>query len=192
MSLLVRKSFSALALFAVTAALGCAGADSPVEVPAAPGAPAYNTASGLDLDRIAKFRQKPQTVSGWAKAWIGPEGGRLDFLGFAIVVPAGAVDRVTMFSIQVPLDRTGSERVMAEFGPHNKAFALPITIEFPFANTTIEASAAPTVVWWDGYSWVDIGGTVTPDGQRIQATTPHFSTYGTTEQRGGTLLISGG
>jgi hypothetical protein len=192
MSPKIRTLFLFLVGSLVSFTLGCAGGDSPVEAAAPVVAPSFSTTGGPDLDRIARFRVKPQTSYGWAKKWIGPAGGRLDFLGFAIVVPPGAVDKVTMFSIQVPLDREGSERVMAEFGPHNKAFAVPVQIEFPLANTSIETSATPTVVWWDGTSWVDIGAALTPDGQRLRATTPHFSTYGTTDQRGGTLLISGG
>ena len=192
MSRLVRKFLPAVALLAASAAIGCSdGAQAPTAaaVAAPETAPRFNAA---DLDQIAKFRQKPQSSTGWAKKWIGPAGGRLDFLGFAIIVPPGAVDKVTMFSIQVPLDRTGSERVIAEFGPHNKLFAVPVTIEFPLANTTIDVSATPTVVWWNN-GWVDIGAEVSPDGQKLRAVTPHFSTYGTTDLRGGgSLLISGG
>jgi hypothetical protein len=47
------------------------------------------------------------------------------------------------------------------------------------------------VVWWNG-GWVRMGGTVTADGQRLRTTTDHFSTYGTTDARGGTMITSGG
>ncbi|HEX5724458.1 MAG TPA: hypothetical protein VFX98_03280 [Longimicrobiaceae bacterium] len=165
---------------------GCSDAGTPTVAPV--GFPAF---SESDVEIIAKFKERPQTTYGWAKAWIGPRGGRLDFLGFAIEVPAGAVDKVTMFSIQVPMDRTGAERVMAEFGPHNRTFAQPVIIELPLRNTTIESSTAPTIVWWND-AWVNMGAAVTADGQRLRTAVDHFSTYGTTTARVGTITVSGG
>jgi hypothetical protein len=191
MSPKIRTLFVAVAGSLVTLTLGCTDAATPMQATPVAGGPSLAAAS-INADIIARFRQKPQTVSGWAKAWIGPNGGRIDFLGFSVIVPAGAVDRVTQFSIQVPLDRTGADRVMAEFGPHNVSFAAPITLEFPYAGTSIEGATAPTVVWWMDDQWVDMGGTLTPDGKKLRINTSHFSTYGTTDARGGTLLISGG
>jgi hypothetical protein len=40
--------------------------------------------------------------------------------------------------------------------------------------------------------WVDMGATVTADGKRLRTVTDHFSTYGTTENRGGGIVTSGG
>jgi hypothetical protein len=41
--------------------------------------------------------------------------------------------------------------------------------------------------------WVDMGATVTADGQRLRTLTDHFSTYGTTDAaRGGGIVTSGG
>ena len=168
---------------------GCADAGSPLA--ARQGAPAFNTGMSPDLAALARFNQKPQITIAWAKKWIGPEGGRLDFYGFAIEVPAGAVDKVTQFSIKLPVDPNGSERVVAEFGPHNQQFARPVAIELPYRGTTIEGSATPTIVWWND-AWVDVGATVTGDGQRLRTLTDHFSTYGTTDERGGTMVTSGG
>src|SRR5687767_191305 len=125
MSPKIRTLFLAVAGSLVTLTLGCTDAGTPTQAAPPMAGPSLSAAT-TNADIIARFREKPQTVSGWAKAWIGPRGGRLDFLGFSIIVPAGAVDRVTQFSIQVPLDRTGAERVMAEFGPHNVAFAVPV------------------------------------------------------------------
>ncbi|HEU0052261.1 MAG TPA: hypothetical protein VFQ39_03745 [Longimicrobium sp.] len=200
MSLKIRTLFLAVAGILTSLTLGCTDAGTPVEATPEPAAAVALPPASLDAalasgnsDIIARFRQRPQTTTGWAKAWIGPRGGRMDFLGFSVIVPAGAVDRTTMFSIQVPLDRTGTGRVMAEFGPHNVRFAVPVTVEFPFANTSIEGSASPTVVWWTDAGWVEMGASVTPDGKKLRMSTPHFSTYGTTESnRGGSLLISGG
>jgi len=148
-------------------------------------------ASSGSFDIIARFRKKPQVTIAWAKAWIGPAGGRVDFQGFTIIVPEGAVDKVTMFTIRLPVDPNGSERVVAEFGPHNVPFARPVTIGFPIRGTSIDGDPAARVVWWNE-GWVDMGGAVSADGSQIFTETPHFSEYGTTASRGGTISLSGG
>jgi hypothetical protein len=176
-----------LALVLAVLSAGCTEAGQ-APFAAQPAGPSLSTEA---MQPLARFRQKPQLTIAWAKKWIGPEGGRLDFMGFAIEVPAGAVDKVTMFSIRLPVDPGNSEFVVAEFAPHNMPFKRPVSIEFPYRGTTIEAAAAPTVVWWNA-GWVDVGGTVTADGARLRTSTDHFSTYGTTDQRGGTMVTSGG
>jgi hypothetical protein len=149
------------------------------------------TADAQAIDQLARFKTKPQITIAWAKMWIGPEGGRLDFQGFTIIVPAGAVDKVTMFSIKLPVDPNGSDHVVAEFGPHGAQFAQPVTIGFPYAGTTVEGDASAHVVWWNN-GWVDMGGTVSADGTQLFTTTPHFSEFGTTSGRGGGMTVSGG
>lgn len=169
---------------------GCSEAATPVgNVSADDQPPAFEHTGSPDLDRLATFRTKPSVTIAWAKKWIGPEGGRLDFHGFAIEVPAGTVSRTTMFSIRLPVDPKASERVVAEFGPHGADFPNPIFIEFPYRNTSIE-SAAPTVLWWNG-AWVNMGGVLTADGARVRTATTHFSTFGTSADRGG-LYVGGG
>ncbi|HEX8830563.1 MAG TPA: hypothetical protein VF705_05320 [Longimicrobium sp.] len=205
MSSKFRNVLVAVAASMVAFTAGCTESGTPVDArPAASGASASRStttqstsdgtmlASSSNLDIIAKFRVKPQITIAWAKTWIGPAGGRLDFQGFTIIVPAGAVDKVTQFSIRLPVDPQGSERVVAEFGPHNVAFAQPVTIGFPFRGTSIESDPANAhVVWWND-AWVDMGGGVSADGTQIIAQVPHFSEYGTTTARGGTMLTSGG
>jgi hypothetical protein len=183
-------SFGAILATAVLVAVaGCADAAQPV----APvvGEPSLSSSSGPDLSQLARFQTRPQVTIAWAKKWIGPEGGRLDFLGFAIDVPAGAVDRVTQFTIKLPVDPKGGEHVVAEFLPHGATFAKPVGIELPYSGTTLVGSSSPTIVWWNGV-WVDMGASVTSDGQRLRTLTDHFSTYGTTEERGYSIAVSGG
>jgi hypothetical protein len=201
MSPKTRTLFLAVAALLVSLTAGCTDAGTPTELTAPTGGPAAahaevqsttELASANSLDIIARFRTKPQITIAWAKKWIGPAGGRLDFLGFSVVVPAGAVDKVTQFSIRLPVDPNGSEHVVAEFGPHGKTFARPVTISFPYRGTTIEGSSSPAVVWWNGSAWVDMGGWVTADGSQLSTQTSHFSEYGTTSERGGTMLVSGG
>ena len=177
---------------------GCRGATA-----SAPGASLARAATqatetelmvpATEITKLARFRSKPQVTIAWAKKWIGPAGGRLDFLGFAIEVPAGAVDKVTMFTIRLPVDPQGSEYVVAEFGPHNQDFAKPVAIELPFRNTTLEGSTyAPTIVWWND-AWQDMGAQITADGVRVRTLTSHFSTYGAAESnRSGAIIVSGG
>jgi len=191
---IMRKLLPSVVLLALFAAPGCADRAAPTALAPAE-VPAFGQAGSPDLERVATFRQRPSVTIAWAKKWIGPEGGRLDFQGFAIVVPAGAVEKVTQFSINLPVDPKGSERVVAEFGPHNQLFAKPVTIELPFQGTSIEASTTPTIVWWKD-EWVNMGASLTGDGLRLKTQTYHFSTYATTSDyvgsRSGTLTISGG
>lgn len=186
-----RSFFLSAAALLVTLTVGCTDAGGPTA--AAPAASPLSSAGGVapDLDVLARFNKKPMVTIAWAKKWIGPEGGRLDFLGFAVEVPPGAVSKVTMFSIKLPVDPNGSERVVAEFGPHGSKFSKPVFIEFPYAGTSIYGSVSPSVVWWNG-GWVDMGASVTTDGQRLRTTTDHFSTYGTTAELRGGQYTSGG
>jgi hypothetical protein len=145
------------------------------------------------LDILATYSTRPSLTIAWAKKWIGPEGGRLDFQGFSVVVPSGAVSKTTQFSIHLPVDPRSSERVLAKFGPHGATFATPVRIEFPYAGTSIEGSTEARVVWWnpDASAWVDMGGSISPAG-RLSTETTHFSEYGTTDGRGGVITASGG
>lgn len=190
---IARKLVPTLALLALVAGSGCADRGVPTALaPAA--APSFGQGGSPNLASVATFRQRPSVTIAWAKKWIGPEGGRLDFQGFAIVVPAGAVDRVTQFSISLPVDPQGSEHVVAEFGPHNQLFAQPVTVELPFRGTSIEGSTSPTIVWWND-QWVDMGASLTTDGLRLKTQTNHFSTYATSDvvtMRGGSITVSGG
>jgi hypothetical protein len=203
MSVKFRNALLAVAATVVSLSAGCTDAGTPVSARTpAPGAALSRAATsststtttlaapGNAVAQLALFKVKPQITIAWAKAWIGPEGGRMDFVGFTIIVPAGAVDKVTMFSIRLPVDPQGSEHVVAEFGPHNTQFAKPLTIGFPYRGTTIEGDPSATVVWWND-GWVNMGGTVSADRSQIFTTTPHFSEIGTASYRG-TLTTSGG
>lgn len=192
----LRRLLLAVPAAAVTLTAGCADGGGSADTLLAPDpGPAFSESnSKADVAALARFNQRRHVSVAWARKWIGPEGGRLDFLDFAIDVPAGAVDRVTQFSIRLPANPHGSERVIAEFGPHGSTFAVPVTIEFPYRGTSIEGSPSAKVVWWND-EWVDMGGKLTADGTRLQTTTGHFSTYGTTDgtERGGNgLSVSGG
>ena len=199
MSVKFRNALLVVAASVVSLTAGCTDAGTPLSPRSAAlspsGATTTSTSESLAAPAeavvsLARFKVKPQVTIAWAKAWIGPAGGRIDFVGFTVIVPPGAVDKVTMFSIKLPVDPKGSEHVVAEFGPHNTEFAQPITIGFPYRGTTVEGDASATVVWWNN-EWVPMGGTVSANGSQIFTTTSHFSTYGTAS-RGGGMTVSGG
>lgn len=173
----------------------CADGRTPMEpgnTLAEPGHASFSSTAGPDLAVLARFNTPKSITIAWAKKWMGPEGGRLDFQGFAIEVPPGAVSKRTQFSIRLPVDPNGSERVVAEFGPH-QTFAEPVVIELPYAGTSAYGGDA-TVGWWnpDVSVWQDVGGELTTDGLRLRTSTDHFSTYGTVERQGDTVILSGG
>jgi hypothetical protein len=175
---------------------GCSEAELPgaataVAPPVAARAGGETALALENVEKVAAYRTpKSKPANLWAKAWIGPQGGTLEYYGFRIVVPAGAVDRVTMFTLSLP--KEGTERALAEFGPHNVSFAQPITIQLPYVGTTAEGYE-PGVLWYDESIklWTPVGGTLTADGQRVQTQVMHFSDYGTAE-RGGGMSSSGG
>ncbi|MFL5384607.1 MAG: hypothetical protein ACJ8GN_18955 [Longimicrobiaceae bacterium] len=204
MSVKFRNALLVVAATVVSLTAGCSEAGSPVSPRTPQGAAlartgattsststSTSTAPSESLVYLARFKVKPQITIAWAKAWIGPAGGRLDFVGFTVIVPPGAVDRVTMFTIKLPIDPDGSEHVVAEFGPHNTTFAVPLTIGFPYRGTTVEGDPYAAVVWWND-GWVPMGGTVSADGSQLFTTTSHFSEFGTASYRGGGMTVSGG
>ncbi len=108
---------------------------------------------------------------------IGREGGRVKLDEFEIVVPRGAVDRPTLFSIKVKPGNGRNRPAMAEFGPHNQLFNTPVTIILPWSDTDA-AKAKVHVIWWDKKTWVPMPSAFTTDG-RVSARTIHFSMYAT-------------
>lgn len=145
------------------------------------------------LDPIARYLAVPHAQDYWIKQWVGPRGGVVDFLGFRIIVPAGAVDRVTKFEIRIPGENTpgGQDHAYAEFGPHNVTFKVPVRIELPYRNTTAYGETSG-VMWYNERTrlWEKVGGGITADSSRVYVDVTHFSEYGTED--GGTPTGSGG
>lgn len=185
---MISKSAGRLAVLAA-AILSVSCADGPIT---APGDAQYAATNGEpDPSAIARYTSgAPAVQFAWAKAWIGPSGGSVRLLDFEIVVPPGAVSKTTQFEIRLPMDRSGAERAMAEFRPHNVTFAAPVTIRLPLRGTTAEAMAAPEVLWWNGGEWIPFVTAATADG-RIETTTTHFSTYGTEDPGRGITPVGG-
>ncbi len=142
-----------------------------------------------DLCTIAEFlRNAPNPGAQVVSAFIDEAGGSVRVGDFEIIVPAGAVDRATRFSIKLP-PASAARRAFAEFGPHNQDFAVPVTIRLPLSATNADSDAP--VTWWspNGKQWIDQPTSTTSDG-RIEAQVGHFSYYGTRLRRG--ITIAGG
>ena len=196
-----RSLTGAVLLAGAALVAGCSGGGDAPTRPEAPQAavgpregPRFVAGTNHGLEEIARFNRRPQITVAWAKMWVGPEGGRVDFHGFAIEVPRGAVTKRTMFTLRVPVDPYGGEHAVAEFGPHNQTFLRPIQIELPYRGTSAEGTSAE-VLWFNeaAGAWESVGGSLTTDGQRVKTQVNHFSTYGTRDvSRGGQLVTAGG
>lgn len=136
-------------------------------------------AADPDMSFVAKYVADPgfrgATVAG---AVIGPEGGSLSLGEIEIIVPPGAVDRSTRFSIRLPPSAVQSLFAWAELQPHGQPFNAPVTLRLPFASTDAEEGAE--ILWWDeaASTWVPLPTTVTADG-RLETQLSHFSYYAT-------------
>jgi hypothetical protein len=110
-------------------------------------------------------------------AVIGPEGGTVIVGEMEIIVPPGAVDRSTRFSIRLP-PQSRTMYAWAVFEPHAKTFAVPVTLRLPYSSTNALPGAA--ILWWDEdvSEGVPLPSTITPDG-RIETQVSHFSIYAT-------------
>ena len=101
------------ALLLGLAVLGC-GDHSPAE----PAAARQFAFEADKLSELARYRSGPlQITIGLALKSIGPQGGSIALGGFEAIVPPGAVDKMTVFSIRLPVDPRDSEFVRAQFGP---------------------------------------------------------------------------
>lgn len=190
---LVRARVAVPAIAALVAIAGCMDGRSPDSLRTVTGpataAKIATTQETLrepttdDLAKVAVYQVAPNPTTLWIKQWIGPSGGTVDYMGFRIVVPPNAVDRVVKFTIRLPANKKAQEHVLVEFGPHNYAFRVPVRIELPYRNTSAEGDPAG-VLWYDerATAWVQMPGSgVTADGERVYIYTDHFSTYGTKE-----------
>jgi hypothetical protein len=149
------------------------GTDAPVD----PSAAAQFNFSSSKLEQLARYEAgSPQITTGVVVKVIGPEGGSLAVGGFEIIVPPGAVESATPFSIRLPVEPQSPEFVRAHFGP-NRDFLVPVTIRLPMQGTTAESDSTARILWWNVTEWVPFETTLTGDG-RVETQTSHFSEYG--------------
>jgi hypothetical protein len=131
----------------------------------------------VDMSSVAVYRSGSPPHRAAVMAWIGPEGGTLRLLDMEIVVPAGAVAIRTKFRIKLPADPKQLNRALAEFEPHGVTFLQPVTLRMPYRSTTADGTT-PSVIWWNGASWIRYETTLLPDG-RVETQTDHFSFFAT-------------
>ena len=171
--------FGRVPAFALAVLLAACG-DAPV-APVTPAAsPQFSAAQSNTLGKLARYKDGPPTITvRFVKKVIGPEGGSISLAGFEAIVPAGAVSKLTNFTIRLPVDPSESTYVWASFGPHGTVFNVPVTLRVPYSGTTADDGAAH-VMWFDGSEWIQLKTTTTNDG-RLETQTGHFSDYGTEE-----------
>jgi hypothetical protein len=187
-----------LPLFAVLFALaGCSDrAVSPLSPePAAPlGADPVASllaTEPVSLDGVLEFVTLPDLTGARSasKRIRASTGGFVELDGFRVDIPAGALPRDTVVTINLPADPVLGKRVMAEFLPHGVQFNTPVTLTFPLQGVALPLSGGIEVGRWENGGWTSLGGTVSPNGKRLSSTTPHFSTYAA---RGGAYTMAGG
>ena len=129
-----------------------------------------------DIRLLAKLKSGHARPAAVVSETIGPEGGSLRAGDFEIIVPRGAVNRATRFSIRLPADPTGADYAWADFDATH-SFSR-VFIRLPRANTDSEPGAR--VLWWNTKTgkWVVQNTRQLGDG-RIEAEVDHFSIYGT-------------
>jgi hypothetical protein len=159
--------------------------------------PSSNNASGngqsedrlpSDLGPVASFTA-PSANNGADRvsAVIGSGGGSLRLGDYEVVVPAGAVSEPTRFSIITFPETSARKHAIASFLPH-RSFDQAVTVRLPLSTTESAGSPDPSVIWWDGESWVPLVSAITADG-RVETHTTHFSLYATC--RSGFTLAGG-
>jgi hypothetical protein len=175
-----------LAGLVVVITAGCGDVATPVEVTR------QATSNGDNhLEALARYKTRPQILIALAKKTIGPEGGTISILDFEVVVPPGAVDKPTRFSIRLPIDDPfKGDYVVAEFSPHNLKFNVPVTLRLPYKGTTAETISGTRILWWNGSYWVPFETILREDG-RLETKTDHFSEYGTEFFFKGIVLVGG-
>lgn len=120
------------------------------------------------------------TVSGKK---IGAAGGTLEYPGarLTLIVPAGAVDKETDFSIQ-PITNTapGGKGLAYRLSPEGQTFKKPVTLKIRYTGedlkTTIPAALGIATQKANG-SWYTVGAKKNETDKTIEVQTTHFSDW---------------
>jgi hypothetical protein len=164
-----------LRLGALSLLLSSASCDT--DAPVDPSAAAQFNFVSAKLEQLARYQGSPPPLTiGVVVKVIGAEGGSISVGGFEVIVPPGAVESATPFSIRLPIEPQSSEFVRAHFGPHRE-FLVPVTIRLPLKGTTADIDSTARILWWNGTGWVPFETRLTQDG-RVETQTSHFSEYG--------------
>ncbi len=175
---------------AVAALLSLAGCSEPAGTPLAPDAtPSASLTSSLG--GVLEFTSLPDLngTRSASKRISAASGGWVELNGFRVDVPAGALPQDTVITIVLPQNAVLGRRVLAEFEPHGIQFNTPVTLSFPLTGVSLPLGGGLEVGRWENGGWTSLGGTVSLNGTRLSATTPHFSVYAA---RGGAYTMAGG
>lgn len=145
----------------------------------------------VSLDGVLEFVTLPDLTGArtTSKRIRAATGGYVELDGFRVDIPAGALPQDTTITITLPVDPVLGKRVIAEFLPHGIQFNTPVTLSFPLQGVALPLGGGIEVGRWENGGWTSLGGTVSPNGKRLSAPTPHFSTYAA---RGGAYTMAGG
>ena len=163
------RSFAFPALLALLAACGETG---PLAVGDAPS----RSISGSPTPLVCAAAPAAATTES-----VGVLGGSVELNGHALSLPAGAVEALTPFSINVPASDRVEVQVRAGLAEHF-SFLLPVTLTLDYSRCTEEELAGKTlrIYYWDretGQYLEDMGGDDDRQNRRIRASTDHLSDY---------------
>lgn len=182
-----RTLFALSALFLGSLAAACRE-PLPVGPPEIDVQPAVNFGS-LDLSSILTYLQLPDlTQPRHTEAWIrAPEGGVLELGGVRVEVPAGALDRDTNITLDLPTDPVAALHLVVDLGPDGLTFAKPVVVRFDLTGTDLAGidQTKLRVAWWDGSSWVGLASQISDDGGALLGFTTHFTGFGAETPSGG-------
>lgn len=180
-----RRQFTAVGALALTlVAWGCeTGTEPPRSAALQAGGPA---AGVLGTELSFANRAVAQLTDEVVRQKIDPEvGGELTLLGHTLTVPAGAIDRPTMFVMSVLAGTTIQVELIA-YDPDlyndvgGKGFNVPVQLALSYAGAGADfdpATATIVHIETDG-SRVVVPSTVDAENQVVRAELKHFSRYG--------------
>ncbi len=105
------------------------------------------------------------------------EGGVLELFDVILVIPPGAVDNDTVFSISIPDPNV----FFNDFGTDGLVFNIPVTVIMSYRDADLSAVDESTirVAFYDEYydEYQDVRGTVDHVNKTVTAELHHFSAY---------------
>ena len=177
---------------ALCAAILAVACDSTTGPPLGPG-----EVRATDGRRYQLVEGQISAVSDSASMWIGPEGGTLELLGevkdsqqtkHVIVVPEGAVQHNTLFTLTLASDEYVSVELRAEVPLPNGqlrdvgayGFFKRIQVQLSYAwGTNVDDTKSLTILWdpKNGRAHEKVGGTISRSNKQIMVELDHFSKY---------------
>jgi hypothetical protein len=134
---LTRLFSIAAGLFAVAFIFAC------TDELTAPGSPDFAVASLKPVSAFAECSQVESSV----KAWIGPNGGTLRAGKHVLQVPAGALNAITLITLQAPSDTISRVRL----GPEGLTFSkkYPAYLMMSYDDCVVDPAAQQQIVQVD-------------------------------------------